>query len=173
MCTLIKTTSEQLLGKRNRSEYSRTISESYLIDYESKDISSNSEILFDKIMSIQINNAIKIFSKDNFYYVFPLNKISDFFDLKYEVKYFLKNINKFGYKFIGNDKTYLYFEKNTNFLQDIIGNSITTINNNFIFNFNFLNDYSFIYVCNFIIKSGIFRILRCDKELGILVFTLI
>lgn len=177
MTTLIKTYSEQILGKRKRKskkfDFNRTKSDTLLINYKSKKINFDIDILFDKVMSIQINNAIKIFIKDYNYYLFPLSKIYNFFDTENEIKYFLNHIYKFGYNFIGKNNNNLYFEKNNNFLQDIIENSITTINNNFVFNFNYLSESSCTNVYNFIRSSELFEILRCDLYLGILVFKLI
>ena len=174
---LNKSYSEDFLGKRKRPSFIRTISDTEIREYKKKKVSTEIELLYDKIMGIQIVNAIKIFvffGNDNYY--LPFKKLDFCFDNNKEIKYFLNNINRFGFDFLGIDrkKTKLFFKKkNDDYLQRIINNSISTKNNNFIFNFNFLKHiFSWSYVYNMISSCRFFKIIKYDKYLGIILFTL-
>ena len=173
---LTKSYSAELLGKRKRQEFIRTISEDQL--KKNKKSTTDIELLYDKIMGIQIMNTIKLFKYyGNNNYFFPFAKLYDCFDSESEIRYFLNNVNRFGFDFLGIDKKKkkLYFQKkNDDYLQRVINNSINTKNNNFIFNFNFLKHiFSWSYVYNIINSCGFFRIIKFDKKLGIILFTLI
>ena len=175
---LNKSYSEELLGKRKRQSFIRTNSDTEIKEYKKKKISTEIEIFYDKIMGIQIVNTIRIFVffGDNNYYL-TLKKLNDCFDNKKEIKYFLNNVNRFGFEFLGIDKkrTKLFFKKkNDDYLQRVINNSISTKNNNFIFNFNFLKHiFSWSYVYNIINSCRFFKIIKYDKYLGIILFTLV
>ena len=180
MYTLTKSYSVESLGKRKREkvDFIRTISDNEIRDYKKKKVSTEIEHLYDKIMTIQIINTVKRFTYiGNNYYFLPFHKIYDYFDNDKEIRYFLRNINRFGFKFLGGDKdkTKLYFEKKKDdYLQKIINSSINTKNNNFIFNFNYLKHvFSWTYVYRMISSCSFFKIMRYDKYLGVIVFTLV
>ena len=180
MNILIKSYSVESLGKRKRErvDFVRTISDNEIRDFKKKKISTEVENLYDKIMSIQIINTINRFAYiGNNNYFLPFNKIYDYFDGNNEIKYFLDNVHRFGFELLGynNTKTKIYFKKiNDDYLQKIINNSLTTRNDNFIFSFNHLKRiFSWNYVLNLINNCPFFRIIKYDKYLGVIVFTLV
>jgi hypothetical protein len=110
MNTMTKSYSVEFLGKRKREELVHTNSDNDI----KKNFLNDIELLYDKIMTIQIRNTIQSFSffGDNRYFL-SLNKVYNNFDGNKEIKYFIENIDRFGFNFLGGDKnkTKLYFEK--------------------------------------------------------------
>ena len=107
---MTKSYSVEFLGKRKREELVHTNSDNDI----KKNFLNDIELLYDKIMTIQIRNTIQSFSffGDNRYFL-SLNKVYNNFDGNKEIKYFIENIDRFGFNFLGGDKnkTKLYFEK--------------------------------------------------------------
>ena len=110
MNTMTKSYSVEFLGKRKREELVHTNSDNDI----KKNFLNDIELLYDKIMTIQIRNTIQSFSffGDNRYFL-SLNKVYNNLDGNKEINYFIENIDRFGFNFLGGDKnkTKLYFEK--------------------------------------------------------------
>lgn len=176
-----KSCSQDVLVKRKRANSKSFISENILGQYKKnkkRKLKSGVDRLFFEIMKNQIANVIKLFNYagDDYFYI-PIKNLSDYFDDPCEVRYFLKNIDKFGFDFLGydNEKVNLFFEKKIDhYLQKIIINSINTKKNNYIFNFNYFeNIFSFSCVLDMINSCKYLELIKYDEDLDVILFTLV
>ena len=174
-----KTHSQEILGKRKRANSKNFISENVLVKFKkTRSLKNSIKRLFWEIMKNQIVNVIKLFNYtgDNYFYI-PIKSLGDYFDDPCEVRYFLENINKFGFDFLGydNEKVNIYFEKKIDYyLKKIICNSITTKKNNYVFNFNYFeNLFSLSCVLDMIDNCKYLKIVKYDENIGIIVYSII
>ena len=174
-----KTCSQEVLVKRKRANSKNFISENILEQYKkTRKVKNGIKRLFFEIMKNQIVNVIKLFNYtgDDYFYL-PIKNLSDHFDDPCEVRYFLQNINKFGFDFLGydNERVNLFFEKKIdNYIHKIIRNSINTRKNNYVFNFNYFdNIFSLSCVLDMLDNCKYLKIIKYEEYLGIILFTLI
>tara|TARA_A100001015_G_scaffold286444_1_gene355125 strand:+ start:1265 stop:1840 length:576 start_codon:yes stop_codon:yes gene_type:complete len=128
--------------------------------------------LYDSIMKIQYNNIYKhlIFANRTFCFI-SKKSLSDYFDLKSEIKYFLKYIGNFGYNYYSENKVNYIFRiiKKMYIFKKVFENSVKTKNNNCIIDLNKVEKIIFKNDLIQIIKRLGYKILKHDYDLNILI----